>query len=136
MRRTLPFFTLLTAATTTSAKPSTHNETVYKYTYSPNTTYQGWSGFFDNFDFVDDADPPGPGFAAYVNQSVALQNGMISNGTNGAIRIGVDSTTVIGSKSKTGRKAVRLNSKVVYSHGLFIADFTHMPGGICGTWPA
>jgi hypothetical protein len=21
-------------------------------------------------------------------------------------------------------------------HGLFIADIEHMPGGICGTWPA
>lgn len=125
----------LAAASTATAKVTHTNITVYKYTYSLNTTYQG-DTFFDGFDFTDDANPPGSGFASYVNQSVALQNGMISTGANGAIRIGVDNTTVIGSKSTTGRSAVRLNSKIVYSYGLFIADFAHMPGGVCGTWPA
>jgi hypothetical protein len=35
-----------------------------------------------------------------------------------------------------GRNSVRLVSKKSWTHGLFIADIAHMPGGICGTWPA
>lgn len=137
MRQTISLLALSVAASTTAdAKSTTHNETIYKYTYDLNTTYQGWPNFFSGFDFEDDANPPGSGYAAYVNQSYALSNNMISNGINGAVRIEVDHTTTISSKSKSGRKAVRLNSKMVYSYGLFIADFTHMPGGICGTWPA
>jgi hypothetical protein len=31
---------------------------------------------------------------------------------------------------------VRIVSKKNWTHGLFIADIEHMPGGICGTWPA
>jgi len=29
-----------------------------------------------------------------------------------------------------------LSSNKAYTHGLFIADIAHMPGGICGVWPA
>jgi hypothetical protein len=35
-----------------------------------------------------------------------------------------------------GRASVRLTSNKAYTHGLFIADISHMPGGICGVWPA
>jgi hypothetical protein len=28
-----------------------------------------------------------------------------------------------------------ITSNDVYTHGLFIADFAHMPGSTCGTWP-
>jgi beta-glucanase (GH16 family) len=31
---------------------------------------------------------------------------------------------------------VRLTSKNSYTHGLVILDLAHMPGGVCGTWPA
>jgi hypothetical protein len=31
---------------------------------------------------------------------------------------------------------VRLESKNSYTHGLFIASISHMPGSICGLWPA
>lgn len=35
-----------------------------------------------------------------------------------------------------GRDSVRVHSKKTYTHGLFIADIKHMPGSICGAWPA
>ncbi|KAL9112797.1 MAG: hypothetical protein Q9187_007722, partial [Circinaria calcarea] len=35
-----------------------------------------------------------------------------------------------------GRKSIRIESKVTYNSGLIIIDLAHMPGGICGTWPA
>ncbi|KAI5776099.1 concanavalin A-like lectin/glucanase domain-containing protein, partial [Geopyxis carbonaria] len=34
-----------------------------------------------------------------------------------------------------GRKAVRLESKKRYTHGLFLLDATHVPAA-CGFWPA
>ena len=49
--------------------------------------------------------------------------------------MGVDNITVLN-PSGTGRKSVRITSKKTWTHGLFIADIEHMPGGICGTWPA
>lgn len=38
--------------------------------------------------------------------------------------------------SDTGRESVRISTKKTFTHGLFIADIAHMPGTICGTWPA
>lgn len=52
----------------------------------------------------------------------------------GVVRLGVDSKNVydIGE----GRPSIRLESKQTYNHGLFIADFLHMPASECGVWPA
>lgn len=47
--------------------------------------------------------------------------------------MGVDSTNIASGR---GRKSVRLTSKATYNHGLIILDLEHMPGSICGTWPA
>lgn len=38
--------------------------------------------------------------------------------------------------SGRGRQSIRLESKHVYNHGLFILDLEHMPGNACGTWPS
>ncbi len=35
-----------------------------------------------------------------------------------------------------GRPSVRVSSKKSYNKVLIVADINHMPGGICGTWPA
>ncbi|KAI5777566.1 concanavalin A-like lectin/glucanase domain-containing protein, partial [Geopyxis carbonaria] len=48
-----------------------------------------------------------------------------------SIFIGADATAL----APNGRKAVRLESKKRYTHGLFLLDATHVPAG-CGTWPA
>lgn len=38
--------------------------------------------------------------------------------------------------SGRGRDSVRLTSKASYTHGLVIIDLAHMPGSVCGSWPA
>lgn len=50
--------------------------------------------------------------------------------------IGVDSSTALTVAGGIGRGSVRIESKKTYNKGLFIVDLKHMPGGICGTWPA
>ena len=47
--------------------------------------------------------------------------------------MGVDSTNVA---TGSGHNSVRITSKKSYNHGLVILDLAHMPGGVCGTWPA
>jgi hypothetical protein len=77
------------------------------------------------------ADPTN-GYVSYVDEITAQNDGLISN-NNGSIYIGVDSTNLA---SGSGRSSVRVSSKKTYNHGLFVLDLAHMPGGICGTWPA
>ncbi|KAI9662086.1 MAG: hypothetical protein M1829_006225 [Trizodia sp. TS-e1964] len=69
--------------------------------------------------------------ASYVDSQTAHANNLVVANAKSAY-IGVDYTT----KSTTGRASVRITSKQSYNHGLIIADIAHMPGGICGTWPA
>lgn len=71
-----------------------------------------------------------PHAVQFVNQQTAQSSGLIST-TNSSVYLGVDSKTVTAN-----RPSLRLQSKNQYNLGLFIADVTHMPGGICGTWPA
>ncbi|KAI9873128.1 MAG: hypothetical protein M1830_000807 [Pleopsidium flavum] len=92
--------------------------------YTPST-------LFNMFDFFTGHDPTN-GYVSYVDQATAQSTGLI-NTNNGAAYIGVDYTNVA---SGSGRASVRLTSKKSYNHGLVIADIAHMPGGICGTWPA
>lgn len=47
--------------------------------------------------------------------------------------MGVDHTNVA---TRSGRSSVRITSTKSYNHGVFILDLGHMPGGICGIWPA
>ena len=49
--------------------------------------------------------------------------------------IGVDFHTPL-TVNGPGRDSVRIESKKSYTKGLFIVDVKHMPGGVCGTWPA
>ncbi|GAD92526.1 hypothetical protein PVAR5_1119 [Paecilomyces variotii No. 5] len=90
----------------------------------------GISNFFDNFAFFTGTDPTN-GFVQYVDQSTAQSAGLISTGSS--VYIGVDNTNVA---SSSGRESVRISSTATYEHGLVILDLAHMPGGICGTWPA
>ena len=89
------------------------------------------SNFFSMFDFFTDDDPTN-GYVNYVDQTTAQSSGLI-NTDNGAIYVGVDSTNVASGR---GRNSVRLTSKASYNTGLVILDLAHMPGSICGTWPA
>ncbi|KAI9666921.1 MAG: hypothetical protein M1831_001426 [Alyxoria varia] len=102
--------------------------------YTRKEHYQG-ANFFNGFTFFTDPDPT-HGFVKYVDQATAKKNGLISN-TASTAYMGVDYTSVLKADgSKGGRQSVRITSKAKYNSGLFIADIAHIPGGICGTWPA
>jgi hypothetical protein len=49
--------------------------------------------------------------------------------------MGVDTTSYLDPNG-SGRKSVRVQSKASYNRALIIADFAHVPGSSCGTWPA
>lgn len=66
----------------------------------------------------------------YVDQGTAQNTGLIS--TSDTVHIGVDSSNV----ASNGRNSVRITSKNSYNTGLVILDLAHMPGSVCGTWPA
>ncbi|RMD40063.1 hypothetical protein DV735_g5059, partial [Chaetothyriales sp. CBS 134920] len=92
--------------------------------YSPDS-------FFSMFDFFTDTDPT-KGYVTYVDQSTASSASLISTSDN-TVYMGVDHTNVA---SGSGRQSVRITSKKSYDTGLVILDLEHMPGSICGTWPA
>lgn len=100
--------------------------------YSLTDTYER-DNFFDAFTPFTEADPTA-GFVQYVDYAAAMQNKMIGAVGNygNATYMGVD----YNSTSDTGRQSVRITSKKSYNKGLFVADIAHMPGGICGVWPA
>lgn len=89
--------------------------------------------FFGNFTPFTGTDPT-QGFVQYTNYQDATGKGLIGSVANydHASYIGVDYAT----KTTTGRASVRLTSQKSFNHGLFIADIAHMPGGLCGVWPA
>lgn len=75
---------------------------------------------------------PTNGYVNYVDRSTASRAGLIST-SGGSFYIGVDSTNI---SSSSGRQSVRLESARTYQHGLVILDLAHMPGSVCGSWPA
>ncbi|KAF2098069.1 glycoside hydrolase family 16 protein, partial [Rhizodiscina lignyota] len=99
--------------------------------YALQDVYQG-DGFFDNFNFFSAADPT-HGFVKYLNHSEAVTHGLI-NTSSGVAVFGADGFNTIYDNS--GRSSIRIESKKSYTHGLFIADISHMPGSLCGIWPA
>jgi hypothetical protein len=72
---------------------------------------------------------------SYMSRNSAQAAGLLFSYQNSPIYIGVDHNTVLNSAG-AGRRSVRISSKRTFMHGLFISDIFHMPGGICGTWPA
>jgi hypothetical protein len=49
--------------------------------------------------------------------------------------MGVDTASYLDPNGR-GRKSVRIQSKTAYNRALVIADFAHVPGSACGSWPA
>lgn len=74
-------------------------------------------------------------YVQYVDQATAQSLGLINVTSSGSVYIGVDHTSTL-SPSDQGRKSVRITSNVAFDHGLLVADIQHMPGSICGVWPA
>ncbi|KAL8791250.1 MAG: hypothetical protein Q9213_000207 [Squamulea squamosa] len=75
-----------------------------------------------------DADPT-EGYVDYVD---GTSSGLFSQ-SGGSVRLSVDSTNVASGR---GRQSVRLTSRASYNHALIVIDIAHMPGNICGVWPA
>ncbi|KAF2836328.1 glycoside hydrolase family 16 protein [Patellaria atrata CBS 101060] len=86
--------------------------------------------FFNMFNFFDGNDPT-HGFVDFVDQGTAWNSGLIKIKDN-RVYMGVDYTN----RAPNGRASVRISSKKAYNQGLIILDLDHMPGPICGVWPA
>ncbi|KAF5863751.1 hypothetical protein ETB97_009386 [Aspergillus alliaceus] len=97
---------------------------------------EAWQGqkFLDHFKFFTGSDPTN-GFVTYANQSYAESSGLIQVTESGSFYMGVDYKTTL-SANGPGRDSVRIESKEYYDEGLYIIDLEHMPGSVCGTWPA
>lgn len=98
--------------------------------YTLSDDYGNSASFFDRFQFFTGQDPTN-GFVEYVDRNTAQDAGLIY-AANGAVHMGVDNSNT----APNGRHSVRVTSTSSYQHGLFILDLAHMPGSVCGTWPA
>ncbi|KAL8690262.1 MAG: hypothetical protein Q9224_004446 [Gallowayella concinna] len=99
-------------------------------TYSIKDDYSA-DNFFNMFTF-DTYDDPTHGYVNYLDQPAADSLDLY-NVSNGQVTWGVDHTNIASGR---GRNSIRLTSKAQYTHGLVILDVAHMPGSICGVWPA
>jgi hypothetical protein len=94
--------------------------------------YSG-NNFFSSFDFFIGPDPTS-GTVQYLDGKTASAVGLVGTLPNNQTFMAVDNVNAYA--TPYGRPSVRITSKKTFNHGLVIADITHMPGGICGTWPA
>ncbi|KAG5935278.1 hypothetical protein E4U59_005693 [Claviceps monticola] len=101
--------------------------------YALATSYAG-EALLSGFNWFDAPDPS-HGFVSYQSRPNAEARGLYSvDESTGVVRLGVDHTNVLPLSG--GRPSIRLESKEAYTHGLFVADFLHMPPSQCGLWPA
>lgn len=91
------------------------------------------ANWFSSFQAQAIADPTN-GYVNYLSQSAAQSAGLYKI-INNKVFIGVDNTSVLD-PAGTGRNSVRIASTASWTKGLFIADFDHIPGTACGSWPA
>ncbi|CCA72549.1 related to mixed-linked glucanase precursor MLG1 [Serendipita indica DSM 11827] len=114
-----------------------HKRAVNKTVWVSAHSYEGPT-FFDGWEFWAYPDPTN-GLVQYVNRDVAFAEGLAYITPEGRANMHVDSKTVLTLEEVTSRrklrKSVRLHSKILYTHGLFLLDVAQAPYG-CGTWPA
>lgn len=107
---------------------------VTKNSYELVKNYSGLN-FFDSFNFFSGADPT-QSFVKYVDLNTANNTGLAgfasSEDFQNVIYLGVDWWNI----TPAGRPSTRIESKDTFSQAMWIADIKHMPGGICGSWPA
>ncbi|KAF1998538.1 glycoside hydrolase family 16 protein [Amniculicola lignicola CBS 123094] len=102
--------------------------------YSIGDSYAGET-FLDGFDFFTAADPT-HGFVRYQSRAVGESTGLVDM-IGEATYLGVDYVNPeVVTNNGDGRPSIRIETTKSYTKGLFIVDIEHMPGGICGTWPA
>ncbi|CAL5868024.1 uncharacterized protein PFLUO_LOCUS2247 [Penicillium psychrofluorescens] len=90
--------------------------------------------FLEYFNFHVGQDPTN-GYVNYMDQDSAQKAGLVKVTDSGSLYLGVDHTTKLSPDGK-GRDSVRIGTKKYYDQSLVIADIAHMPGSICGSWPA
>lgn len=97
---------------------------------------ENWQGknFIDYFKFYTGADPTN-GYVNYVHPDQAERDGLWKITDSGSVYLGVDHKNTLDPHGK-GRDSVRIGTKNYYDKSLVIADIAHMPGSVCGTWPA
>ena len=102
------------------------------YTLLNNFNSSNWLSAFS----VQALNPdPTNGYVTYLSASDAAAAGLYKITPSNQIYMGVDNTSVLDPNG-SGRKSVRLASNTAFTRGLFIADFAHIPGTACGSWPA
>ncbi|KAI1756956.1 glycoside hydrolase family 16 protein [Xylaria castorea] len=101
--------------------------------YSLSTHYAG-QALLDSFNFFT-GEEPSKGFVDYKSREEAVASNLVSIDEFNRVKLGVDSINTYSTSDK-GRPSVRITSDDAFTHGLFIADFAHMPSSTCGTWPA
>jgi hypothetical protein len=73
---------------------------------------------------------------SYKDHASAASMGLIGPGSNpGSFRLNVDTSGGYNANGP-GRASVRIESVNTWTHALIIGDFAHMPGSVCGVWPA
>ncbi|CAG5137553.1 uncharacterized protein ALTATR162_LOCUS146 [Alternaria atra] len=91
------------------------------------------TNWLDKFN-VEAIPDPTHGFVEYVNAQQARELGLMQAHGN-QMYMGADTSSYLDPKGP-GRKSVRIQSKTAYNRALVIADFAHVPGAACGSWPA
>ena len=93
--------------------------------YTLQDDYFAGGDFFQEFSFWDGSDPT-HGFVQY-----ARHDNLLESSPNNA-KMWVSNAT----DAPNGRESIRITSNKSYQSGLVILDVEHMPGSVCGTWPA
>ncbi|KAI0132030.1 concanavalin A-like lectin/glucanase domain-containing protein [Xylariales sp. AK1849] len=101
--------------------------------YALSTHYVGQS-LLEGFSFFTGLDKS-DGFVNYQDYTSAVSQGLVAIGDRNNVKLSVDAQNTF-TVNDVGRPSVRLTSYKGFTHGLFIADFEHMPSSTCGTWPA
>ncbi|KAF4592461.1 glycoside hydrolase family 16 protein [Ophiocordyceps camponoti-floridani] len=105
--------------------------------YSLNSSFSGHA-LLNGFNWFDQSDLS-QGSVAYQSKANAEAKGLFSVDENtGVVRLKVDHEHQYSPGE--GRPSIRLESREQYNHGLFIADFLHMPPSRCvwaygSDWP-
>ncbi|KAI0601233.1 hypothetical protein F4775DRAFT_541028 [Biscogniauxia sp. FL1348] len=92
------------------------------------------TNFVSKFNFVSSTDPNG-GYVSYQSQTDAEDLELVKC-KDEEVYIGVEHTSNDYTTDGAGRKSIRLESKTTYNKGLVIADFSHLPKPVCGSWPS
>ncbi|KAM7218410.1 Concanavalin A-like lectin/glucanase domain containing protein [Rhypophila decipiens] len=96
------------------------------------------NNFTSAFEFRQASDyefgDPTRGFVNYVNEATARSKGLVKV-VNNQVYLGADFSTKVATTAQ-GRDSIRLEAKEAFTNGLLIADIAHMPGSVCGIWPA